>query len=214
MLVHEQTNNLVIIESDHNSYSYKVKKELMATLQMDEDEDDGQATGEGEDSGPSEAFIGSPEAGPGKWASCIRIVDPVQGETVSLLELEDNEAAVSVCITRFAVKPGESDGDGSAEPYLVVGTVKDYQIQPPKCPAAFLRVYKFVHDSTQIQLVHKVTLSKIPDFTRFVCFNVGLCPVAMYLCPEHLRIFFCSDAHRPCTPGHGSVPTTPSGGYG
>jgi len=57
MLIHEETNNLIIIESDHNSYSYKVKKELQATLRMDDEEDEGKEKKEDEDSGPSEAFV-------------------------------------------------------------------------------------------------------------------------------------------------------------
>lgn len=164
MLIHEETNNLIIIESDHNSYSYKVKKELQATLRMDDDEEEGKEKKEDEDSGPSEAFVGSPQAGPNKWASCIRIVDPVQGETISLLELEDNEAAFSMCQLRFAAKPGETTAvkDDMTELYLVVGTVKDYQILPPKCPAAFLRVYKFVNNDTQLKLLHKTPVDRPP----------------------------------------------------
>lgn len=178
LVVHEDTNNLIIIETDHNSYSYKVKKELLKTLQMDDDDDedeemggekkekkddDEEGEGDEEDSGPSEAFVGSPQAGLNKWASCIRIVDPVQGDTVSLLELEDNEAAFSMCTIRFAAKKdGEAKEDGLTELYLVVGTVKDYQIIPPKCPAAFLRVYKFVNNDTQLKLVHKTPVDKPP----------------------------------------------------
>ena len=113
MLIHEETGNLITIETDHNAYSYKVKKELLKTLQMDDDDDEEEKKEKGEDeeedSGPSEAFVGSPQAGFGKWASCIRIVDPVQGETVSLLELEDNEAAFSMCTMRFAAKKDGAD---------------------------------------------------------------------------------------------------------
>lgn len=174
LLVHEETNNLVIIESDHNSYSYKIKKELQATLQMDEDEEEGQNKmddKEKEDTGPSEAFVGSPHAGPNKWASCIRIVDPVQGDTVSLVELEDNEAAFSMCMMRFVAKKGEVEvkEDGMTELYLIVGTVKDMQISPPKCPMAFLRVYKFVANDTQLKLVHKTPVEKPP--LAMACFQ-------------------------------------------
>merc|ERR1712127_712801 len=100
LMIHEESSNLVIIESDHNSYSHKVRKELQATLQMDDDDDNMKKAKKEEDEekegGPSEAFIGTHQAGMHKWASCIRIVDPVEGETKSLLELEDNEAAFSL----------------------------------------------------------------------------------------------------------------------
>lgn len=187
LLIHEETNNLLIIESDHNAYAYKVKKELQATLAMEEDDDEDEDKSKPkeateateEDSGPSEAFVGSPQAGPNKWASCIRIVDPVQGDTVSLLELEEQEAAFSMCTIRFAAKKGDPDAkeDGLTELYLVVGTLKDYQISPPKCPAAFLRVYKFVNNDTQLKLVHRTPVEKPPlamaSFQRRLLVGVG-----------------------------------------
>jgi len=39
-------------------------------------------------------------AGVGKWASCVRVVDPVEGETKQLIEMWEDEAAVSVCVAR------------------------------------------------------------------------------------------------------------------
>merc|ERR1712150_400500 len=48
LLIHPISNNLIILETDHNSYSYKVKKELQATLTMDDDEDDDDEVMEGE----------------------------------------------------------------------------------------------------------------------------------------------------------------------
>jgi splicing factor 3B subunit 3 len=54
-------------------------------------------------------------AGPGKWASCIRVLDPVEGETKQVIEMnEEDEAAVSVCVARFADRPGEQ--------FVLVGT--------------------------------------------------------------------------------------------
>jgi hypothetical protein len=75
----------------------QVKQELLKTLQGDDEPSE-------EDGGVNEAFTGAPQAGPNKWASCIRLVDPVQGETLSLLELDDNEAAFSMCTMRFGSK--------------------------------------------------------------------------------------------------------------
>lgn len=36
---------------------------------------------------------GLPRAEPGKWASCIRIVDPRTMQTTDLIDLDENEAA-------------------------------------------------------------------------------------------------------------------------
>lgn len=41
-----------------------------------------------------ESIFGAPKAGPGMWASAIRILDPVEGTTHQLLRLEQNEAAM------------------------------------------------------------------------------------------------------------------------
>jgi len=168
LLVHDESSNLVIIESDHNSYSYKVKKELLGAMKDDEASDDDEdmkakkEEDEEKDEGPSEAFIGAPQAGMHKWASCIRVVNPVEGETLSLLELEDNEAAFSMCMVKFGAKAEDQKEDGLTEQYLAVGTIKDYEISPPKCNAAFIRLYKFINDGTQLQLVHKTPVSEPP----------------------------------------------------
>ena len=40
-----------------------------------------------------ETIFGAPKAGPGMWASCIRLMHPTEGKTLQLIELEQNEAA-------------------------------------------------------------------------------------------------------------------------
>ena len=40
-----------------------------------------------------ETIFGAPKAGPGMWASCIRLMNPTEGKTLQLIELEQNEAA-------------------------------------------------------------------------------------------------------------------------
>lgn len=42
---------------------------------------------------PVEQF-GLPVAGQGQWASCLRILNPLNGETVEFMEFEENEIAV------------------------------------------------------------------------------------------------------------------------
>jgi hypothetical protein len=41
-----------------------------------------------------ENLFGAPKAGPGMWASCIRVLDPSEGNTMQQINLEQNEAAV------------------------------------------------------------------------------------------------------------------------
>lgn len=40
-----------------------------------------------------EAIFGAPKAGAGQWASLVRLVNPIQGTTLDLVQLEQNEAA-------------------------------------------------------------------------------------------------------------------------
>ena len=41
----------------------------------------------------SEDTFGAPKAGPGMWASLLRIINPINGRTVQKIALEQNEAA-------------------------------------------------------------------------------------------------------------------------
>jgi len=40
-----------------------------------------------------ENVFGSPKAGPGMWASTVRIINPISRETLQTIPLEQNEAA-------------------------------------------------------------------------------------------------------------------------
>ena len=40
-----------------------------------------------------ENVFGAPKAGPGMWASIIRIINPITGQTLDKVQLEQNEAA-------------------------------------------------------------------------------------------------------------------------
>lgn len=86
MCAHPTTNQLIIVEADHNAFNEKEKLALRAEL--------GEDTMEGikeEEDEVSEAQVGAPVPGvSGKWASCIRVVDPVKGETLHILELGNN----------------------------------------------------------------------------------------------------------------------------
>ena len=43
---------------------------------------------------PPEQF-GLPRAEPGMWGSCVRLINPVSMESVTVVDLDDNEAAFS-----------------------------------------------------------------------------------------------------------------------
>ena len=64
---------------------------------------------------------GPPRGDPTQWASCLRVVDPSTLETASVLELDNNEAALSMFCVLFA---------GSDEHMLAVGTVQSLGFYP------------------------------------------------------------------------------------
>ena len=67
-------------------------------------------------------MFGAPKAGPGQWASCVRLLDPIKGEILQLIKLEQNEAAVSMTLVRFANWPDAL--------YCLVGVAKDLHLNP------------------------------------------------------------------------------------
>ena len=74
--------------------------------------------------------------------------------TLSLLELPDNEAALSVAIVPFRERAGE--------PIVVVGTAKDMTLHPRTCAAGFIHAYKFTNNNTTLELLHKTQVEDVP----------------------------------------------------
>eukprot|EP00962_Isochrysis_galbana_P015571 scaffold4479_cov79-Isochrysis_galbana.AAC.1 len=94
-----------------------------------------------------ESVVGVPRGGPGKWASCLRVLDPKAKQTLSVLELTDNEAAVSVAAVPLRERGGET--------FIIVGTVKDMTLHPRSVACGFLSVYQLTDGNTTLSLVHK-----------------------------------------------------------
>lgn len=190
ILVHPVSNQIVLIETDHNAYTEKQKAELRKAMREVEEGANGSASGDvdmetgdesgvvksegggGEPSDPAssqnEIFIGSPHAGEGAWSSSIRIIDPIKLESVCLLSLEENEAAFSECIMQFSNDP---------EWYLIVGTVQNLFLSPKRFTSGFLHVYRFTSNHTQLQFLHKTPISDIPlaltGFQKKLAVGVG-----------------------------------------
>eukprot|EP01083_Nonionella_stella_P084837 234909_1 len=143
MLVHPMTKFMIIIETDNCAYPYSQKQEIQRTLQIGDEKYDAL----------DESFVGVPRQTSGNWASCIRIIDPRNGANLHILELEDNEAAFSMCFAVFSSLPQEI--------FLIVGTSVNYQLFPKKTDKNFICVYKFIKNK-RIELVHKTQVHDIP----------------------------------------------------
>ena len=145
MEINPVNNHLVILESEHNSFPVEQRQKIRSTLEsLDSDELD-------------EYKIGTPKAGDGLWASCIRVFDPVRLETVNLLELTNNEHAVSICICNFT--------GYESEMLTVIGTVKDMSLHPRTHSGGFISVFRT--SEGRLELLHKTPVEDIP---------LALCP--------------------------------------
>ena len=102
---------------------------------------------------PAEQF-GYPR-GRSHWASSIQIVDPITTKSVlATLDLEDNEAAVSIAAVPFASQDDEA--------FLLVGTGKDMVTSPRSFSCGFIHVYRFHADGKELELIHKTQVEQPP----------------------------------------------------
>jgi splicing factor 3B subunit 3 len=155
---------LVIIESDQGAYTAEereaAKKECFEAAGMGEN---GSANAEKMENGDdddkddplSDEQYGYPKAEADRWVSCIRVLDPRSATTTCLLELQDNEAAFSVCTVNFHDKEHGT--------LLAVGTAKGLQFWPKRSLiAGFIHIYKFVDDGKSLELLHKTQVEGVP----------------------------------------------------
>ncbi|KAF3322313.1 splicing factor 3B subunit 3-like protein [Carex littledalei] len=157
--------HLAIIESDKGAFTAEereaLRKECMDAAGVGENGntgamENGGEDGEERDEPMTDEQFGYPKAESDKWVSCIRILDPRSRETTCLLELQDNEAAFSICTVNFHDK----DNHGTL---LAVGTGKGLNFFPKRTvEAGFIHIYKFVDEGRSLELLHKTQVDDVP----------------------------------------------------
>eukprot|EP01105_Mastigella_eilhardi_P023189 TRINITY_DN5809_c0_g1_i2.p1 TRINITY_DN5809_c0_g1~~TRINITY_DN5809_c0_g1_i2.p1 ORF type:complete len:959 (+),score=273.95 TRINITY_DN5809_c0_g1_i2:695-3571(+) len=147
VVVHPQTNYFIVIEADHATWDPQRKAQLKAERLADT---------EGAEPEPDlpEATFGAYRAPPGMWASCIRVLDGLDGKTHHLVELSDSEAAFSVCLCPFH--------DRGDELFLCVGTVKELNMHTRAFTCGFLHVYRFIDGGKRLEFMHKTQVELMP----------------------------------------------------
>ncbi|KAK9502509.1 hypothetical protein O3M35_011278 [Rhynocoris fuscipes] len=162
-VVHPESANLILIETEHNAYTEETKKQRRIQIAKEMEE----AAGEDEmelakemaadflSEDLPERTYGSAKAGPAMWASLIRIMSPVTGATHSVTRLEQNEAAISLALVRFSNQPDN-------HLFLVVGVAKDYQLSPRSIGCGYLYTYRVINNGTELSLVHKTQVDELP----------------------------------------------------
>ncbi|RKF60135.1 Pre-mRNA-splicing factor rse1 [Erysiphe neolycopersici] len=132
------------IETDNNVLSPVTRNKLL--------EDPAVVNGDAISLPPDE--FGYPR-GKGHWSSCISVIDPVTEKRVlKKVELEENEAAVSVATVSFSSQDDEV--------FLIVGTGKDMTVVPRSSTGGLLHVYRFHENGKDIEFIHKTKIEEPP----------------------------------------------------
>ncbi len=145
LVKHPEHSLFYTIESDNNTLSPDLRRQLL--------EAPGATNGDTRVLPPED--FGYPR-GNGRWASCISVVDPVSDDpgVTQTIELEGNEAAVSMAVASFASRNGEA--------FLIVGTGKDMVVNPRQFSEGYIHAYRFSADGKQLELVHKTKVEEPP----------------------------------------------------
>lgn len=98
--------------------------------------------------------FGYPRAAVGKWASCIRIIDIRKKETLSKLDLGDDEAAFSMAFCKFTSQDDEE--------FLVVGTGEGTIMMPNSTRTSWIHIYRMCDDGTDLEFIHKTQVEQPP----------------------------------------------------
>ncbi|XP_033214753.1 splicing factor 3B subunit 3-like [Belonocnema kinseyi] len=161
-VIHNDSAHLLVLETEHNAYTEETKHQRR--LQMAEEMQEAAGAEEAavarelaeaflsEES--NEAVFGAPRAGPGLWASLIRIIAPTTGETFETYRLKQNLAALSLAMVKF--------GNQGDQQFLIVGVAKDYQLNPRISNGGYLHTYKISPDGKKLDLVHETVVDEIP----------------------------------------------------
>ena len=176
MIIHPPSGNFILLETDHNTYtreSSRAQKKLIAEEMVEmaaEDEQELAAEMAAQflqDDLPEETF-GVAKAGVGMWSSIIRIVHPISGKTLQMVELPQNEAAFrlvccapaplnnfSVALVQFANQPGAT--------FVLVGVVSRLRLRPRSLVGGFLYTYLLSSNGDRIDFVHRTAVEEVRD---------------------------------------------------
>ncbi|KAK7712422.1 pre-mRNA-splicing factor rse1 [Diaporthe eres] len=145
LVKHPEQPYFYTIEADNNTLPPELRQQLLS--------DPGVVNGDSTVLPPED--FGYPR-GRGRWASCINVVDPASEEpgVTYRVDLDGNEAAVSVAVVPFASQDGES--------FLIVGTAKDLILNPRQFTEGYIHVYRFQENGRELEFIHKTKVEEPP----------------------------------------------------
>lgn len=160
-VIHHDSSRLIISETDHNAYTEETKnlrkKQMADEMREAAGEDEQELANEMADSFINEVLpedtFSAPKAGYGMWASQIRIMDPNTGQSLYKINLEQNEAIMSMALVKFSV---------DQKVYLAVGGVKDMQLNPRIVNSGFIDLYRVDANCATLNLIHRTEVEELP----------------------------------------------------
>ena len=165
-LIDHMSNNLIIVESDHNCFTDFTKRkrkehmaqEMVAQAPEEDQEVAKELAQEFVDENLPEVTFSSPKAGPGMWASVIRIVSAQSGAVLQRIPMEQNIHATSICMARFP-HSGNADTD---DWFILVGVVKNLTLAPRTTQGGEIRTYRLGNNRSQMELLHITATEEAP----------------------------------------------------
>mmetsp|Transcript_23184 Transcript_23184/g.49148 ORF Transcript_23184/g.49148 Transcript_23184/m.49148 type:complete len:1382 (+) Transcript_23184:152-4297(+) len=131
-------------ESDDENTNMEEKKEVGDDDEEDEEDNEARVT----------PIRGPFPSEPGRWGSCVRLVDPADGcTTLECIEMNRNEAALCCASVRFHSRGGES--------LLAVGTTTGMTMNPLCHNSSHVILYRVVNGE-RLQLLHRTQVDDGP----------------------------------------------------
>ncbi|KAJ2805080.1 pre-mRNA-splicing factor rse1 [Coemansia guatemalensis] len=90
-------------------------------------------------------------------ASLLRVVDPFTGDSEQTIELDEDDAVLTVAHVTFA------ESSDPTELFLAVACARGLQLRPPACASASVRLYRWAPDARSLVLVHVTPIDGVPQ---------------------------------------------------
>uniref|UniRef100_A0A915DI23 Cleavage/polyadenylation specificity factor A subunit C-terminal domain-containing protein n=1 Tax=Ditylenchus dipsaci TaxID=166011 RepID=A0A915DI23_9BILA len=163
-VVHPQSQNLIIIETDHASFTEKAKRRRRDELaeeiiELANDPEEKTLATEMADSKSTEW----------KWASAVRMINAKAGQTLCHYELPEGEAAFSVELVQF-----RSQHDSV---FVLVGCAVELEMKPYKAKGGCIYTFLLTNGGNRFEFIHRTAVdgvvNAIHDFRGVALVGVG-----------------------------------------
>ncbi|VDN50378.1 unnamed protein product [Dracunculus medinensis] len=180
LVIHKTSGNLIIIETEHAAFTAKGKDERrrhlaneLLEVAKDADEADQLAVKEMAEAIVNEKIdereFGAPKNQKGKWASSVRILRTVDGETLFYYPFPEDEAAFSIAMVQFQ---NQSDAQ-----FVLVGCGCSLQLKPRISNGGCIYTFFVSGNGTKLDLLHRTAtdevVNAIHDFRGMALAGVG-----------------------------------------